>query len=98
MASYFQHTHSWPGLRPLFILAVAGFWIFFPVVFGSAAQQPFHHELEVEILHDTKTLRGIDTIRLPSGASRLRVAFHPSVRILAIEGATHSNKEGVLHL
>jgi hypothetical protein len=39
----------------------------FPAAFDSVAQQPLHHELEVEILHDAKTLRGIDTIHLPRG-------------------------------
>ena len=98
MISDCKHTHPLRGLHPIFIVAMAGLWILFPAAFDSAAQQPLHHELEVEILHDAKTLRGIDTIRLPRGASRLRVAFRPGVRILAVEGAAHTSKDGVLHL
>jgi hypothetical protein len=92
MVSNFRHTHPLRGLRPIFIVAMAGLWILFPAAFDSQAQQPLHHELEVEILHDAKTLRGIDTIRLPGGASRLRVAFRPGVRILDVEGATHAQR------
>jgi hypothetical protein len=77
---------------------MAGLWILFPAAFDAVAQQTLHHELEVEILHDAKTLRGIDTIRLPGGSSRLRVAFRPGVRILDVEGATYTHREGVLHL
>jgi len=92
------HIYPIGGLRPILIVAMAGLWILFPVAFDSAAQQTLHHDLEVEILHDAKTLRGIDTIRLPKGASHIRVAFRPNVRILAVEGATHTKKDGVLHL
>jgi hypothetical protein len=98
MVSDFRHTHPLRGLRPIFIVAMAGLWILFPAAFDSVAQQTLHHELEVEILHDAKTLRGIDTIRLPRGSSRLRVAFRPGVRILAVEGATYTHRDGVLHL
>ena len=98
MVSDFRHTHPLRGLRPIFIVAMAGLWILFPAAFDSAAQQTLHHELEVEILHDAKTLRGIDTIHLPRGSSRLRVAFRPGVRILDVEGATYTNRDGVLHL
>ena len=98
MISDFRHTHSLRLLRPIFIVAIAGLWILFAAAFDSAAQLTLHHELEVEILHDAKTLRGIDTIRLSRGASRLRVAFRPGVRILAVEGATHTYRDGVLHL
>jgi len=98
MVSDFRHTHPLRGLRPIFIVAMAGLWILFPAAFDSAAQQTLHHELEVEILHDAKTLRGIDTIHLPRGSSRLRVAFRPGVRILEVEGATYTNRDGVLHL
>ena len=98
MVSYFRHTHSLRGLRPMLIVAMAGLWMLFPAAFDSQAQQPLHHELEVEILHDAKTLRGIDTIHLPGGSSRLRMAFRPGVRILEVEGATYTNSDGVLHL
>jgi hypothetical protein len=98
MVSDFRHTHPLRGLRLIFIVALSGLWILFPAAFDSAAQQTLHHELEVEILHDAKTLRGIDTIHLPRGLSRLRVAFRPGVRILAVEGARHTNRDGVLHL
>jgi hypothetical protein len=98
MVSDFRHTHPLRGLRPIFIVAMAGLWILFPAAFDSVAQQTLHHELEVEILHDAKTLRGIDTIHLPRGSSRLRVAFRPGVRILDVEGATYTHREGVLHL
>jgi hypothetical protein len=67
MVSDFRHTHPLRGLRPFFIVAMAGLWILFPAAFDAVAQQTLHHELEVEILHDAKTLRGIDTIRLPGG-------------------------------
>ena len=66
------HTYPIRGLRPILIIAMAGLWILFPAAFDSAAQQNLHHELAVEILHDAKTLRGIDTIRLPKGASHIR--------------------------
>ena len=98
MVSDFRHTQPLRGLRFFFIVAMAGLWILFPAAFDSAAQQTLHHELEVEILHDSKTLRGIDNIRLLRGASRLRVAFRSGVRILALGGATHTKKNGVLHL
>jgi hypothetical protein len=98
MVSNFRHTHPLRGLRPILIVAMAGLWILFPAAFDSQAQQPLHHELEVEILHDAKTLRGIDTIHLPRGSSRLRVAFRPGVRIRDVEGATYTQKDGVLHL
>ena len=98
MVSDSRHTHPLRGLRPIFIVAMAGLWILFPAAFDSAAQLTLHHELEVEILHDAKTLRGIDTIHLPRGSSRLRVAFRPGVRILEVEGATYTNRDGVLHL
>ena len=87
MVSDFRHTHLLLGLRLIFIVAMAGLWNLFQAAFGSAAQQTLHHELEVEIFHDAKILRGIDTIHLPRGESRLRVAFHPGVRILAVGGA-----------
>ncbi|MGD8701151.1 MAG: M1 family aminopeptidase [Desulfosarcina sp.] len=90
--------HPLRGLRPIFIVAMAGLWILFPAAFDSAAKVTLHHALEVEILHDAKTLRGIDTIHLPRGTSRLRVAFRPGVRILGVGGATHTYKDGVLHL
>ncbi|MGD9308750.1 MAG: M1 family aminopeptidase [Desulfosarcina sp.] len=90
--------HPLRGLRPIFIVAMAGLWILFPAAFDSAAKGTLHHALEVEILHDAKTLRGIDTIHLPRGTSRLRVAFRPGVRILGVGGATHTYKDGVLHL
>lgn len=92
------HTYPIRGLRPILIIAMAGLWILFPAAFDSAAQQTLHHELAVEILHDAKTLRGIDTIRLPRGASHIRVAFRPNVRMLAVEGAMHTKKDGVLYL
>jgi len=98
MESDFRHTHPLRGLWPILTFAMAALWILFPGAFDSAAQQTLHHDLEVEILHDAKTLRGIDTIRLPRGASHIRVAFHPNVRVLAVEGATHTKKDGVLHL
>ena len=98
VASVFQHTHPLRDLRPIFIFVMAGLWILFPTPFDSIAQQSIHHELEVEILHDAKTLRGVDTIRLPEGVSRLRVAFRPGVRILAVGGATYTHRDGVLHL
>ena len=94
----FRQPHALRGLRPIFVAAMAGLWILFAAAFSSAAQQSLHHELEVEILHDAKTLRGMDTIRLPKGASRLRVAFRPGVRILGVGGATYTQKEGVLNL
>jgi hypothetical protein len=90
--------HPLRGLRPIFIVAMAGLWILFPAAFDSAAKGTLHHALEVEILHDAKTLRGIDTIHLPRGTSRLRVAFRPGVRILGVGGATHTYKDDVLHL
>jgi hypothetical protein len=96
--SNFRYTLPLSGLRPIVIIAMAGLWILCPAAFDAVAQQTLHHELEVEILHDAKTLRGIDTIRLPGGVSRLRVAFRPGVRILAVEGATYTHREGVLHL
>ena len=98
MESDCRHTQPLRGLRSLFIAAVAGLCILFPAAFGSAAQPALHHALEVEILHDAKTLRGIDTIRLPKGMSRLRVALRPGVRILTVQGATYTLKAGVLHL
>jgi len=98
MVSDFRHTHPLRGLRPVFIVAMAGLWILFPAAFNSAAQRTFHHELDVEIRHDAKTLRGIDTIRFPKGTSRIRVAVRPGVRILAVEGATQTIEKGVLHL
>ena len=98
MVTDFRHTHPLRGLRPIFIVAMAGLWILFPAAFDSLAQQTLHHELEVEILHDAKTLRGIDTIHLTRGSSRLRVAFRPGVRILEVEGATYTNRDGLLHL
>jgi hypothetical protein len=98
MVSDSRHTHLLRGLRPVFIVAIAGLWILFPTAFNSVAQQTIHHELEVEILHDTKTLRGIDTIRLPMGESRLRVAFRPGVRILSVGGATYTHSDGGLYL
>jgi hypothetical protein len=98
MARNFRHTHPLRGLRPMFIVAVAGLWLLFPVAFDAAAQRTIHHELEVEILHDVKILRGSDTIHFPAGVSRLSVALRPGVRILAVEGATHKLKDGVLRL
>ena len=94
----FPHHHPYRTLRLVFVAALAGLWILFAAAFDSAAQQTLHHELEVEILHDAKTLRGMDTIRFPKGASRLRASFRPGVRILGVEGATYTQKEGVLHL
>ena len=94
----FRHPHPYRTLRPIFVAALAGLWILFAAAFASAARQTLHHELEVEILHDAKTLRGMDTIRLPKGAPRLRVALRPGVRLLGVEGATYTQKEGVLHL
>ncbi|WP_419662416.1 uncharacterized protein Dvar_28760 [Desulfosarcina variabilis str. Montpellier] len=76
-----------------FVIAMAGLCILFPAAFDSAAQPPIHHALEVEILHAAQTLRGIDTIHLPKGASRLRVTFRPGVRMLAVEGATYTHEE-----
>jgi hypothetical protein len=98
MISDFRHTHSLRLLRPIFIVAIAGLWILFAAAFDSAAQLTLHHELEVEILHNAKTLRGIDTIRFPRGMSRLRVALRPGVRIIDVWGAKHALKDGVLHL
>ena len=98
MVSDFRHTHPSRGLRLIFNIAMAGLWILFPAAFDSAAQQPLHHALEVEILHDAKTLRGIDTIHIPRGSSRLRAAFRPGVRILEVEGAAYTHEDGVLHL
>jgi hypothetical protein len=98
MVSDFRHTHSLRGLLHIFIIAMAGLWILCPSASDSSAQRTLHHELEVEIFHDAKTLSGIDTIRLPIGASRLGVAFRPGVRILAEEGATYTKKNGVLQL
>jgi hypothetical protein len=98
MVSDFRHAYSVRGLRPIFIVAAAGMWILFTAVFDSAAQQTVHHEIAVEIIHDAKTLRGIDTIRFPADASRIRVAFHPGVRILDVDGATHTIVDGVLYL
>jgi hypothetical protein len=98
MLSDLRHTHPLRGLRPIFIVAIAGLWILCPAAFNSAAQQPLHHELEVEILHDAKTLRGIDTIHIPRGTLRLRVAFRPGVRILAVGGAAYTHEGGVLQL
>ena len=86
MVSDFRQIYPLCRLRPAFIFAIAGLWILFATAFDSVAQQNIHHELEVEILHDAKMLRGIDTIHLPKGASRLRVAFRPGVRILSVEG------------
>ena len=94
----FPHPHPYRTLRLVFVAAMAGLWILFAAAFDSAAQQTLHHELEVEILHDAKTLRGIDAIRFPKGTSRLRAALRPGVRILGVEGATYTPKEGVLHL
>ncbi len=62
MTSDFRHTHPLRGLRPVVVVAMAVLWILFPAALGFAAQQTLHHALEVEILHDAKTLRGIDTI------------------------------------
>ncbi len=98
MTYNFRQPHPLRGLHPVVVVAMAVLWILFPAALGSAAQQTLHHSLEVEILHDTKTLRGMDTIHLPKGSSRLRVAFRPGARILGVEGATHAHKEGVLHL
>ncbi len=98
MLSDLRQTHPLRGLRPIFIAALAGLWILCPGAFNSAAQQPLHHELEVEILHDAKTLRGIDTIHIPRGTLRLRVAFRPGVRILAVGGAAYTHEGGVLQL
>jgi hypothetical protein len=98
MTSDFRHPHPLRTLRLVFIAALAGLWILFAASVGSAAQQSLHHALEVEILHHAKTLRGKDTIRFPHGASRLRVAFRPDVRILGVEGATYTQKKGVLDL
>ena len=98
MTSDFRQPHPLRGLRPVVVVAMAGLWILFPAALGFAAQQSLHHALEVEILHDAKTLRGIDTIHLPKGSSRLRVALRPGLRILGVEGATYTHKEGVLHL
>ena len=98
MTSDFQHTLALRWLRPVFAVAIAGLWILFPAAFGCAAQRTVHHTLEVEILHDSRTLRGVDTIHLPTGVSRLRVAFRAGVRMLAVEGAAVTHEEGVLHL
>jgi hypothetical protein len=99
MVSYFRHTHPLRGLHPIYIIAMAGLWILFPIASDSAAQQSLHHELEVEILHDAKTLRGIDTIRLPRGCvAPARGLSSPHLRILGVEGAAHKLSEGVLHL
>lgn len=98
MTSKFRQPHPLGTLRLVFVAAMAGLWIFFAAAFDSAAQPTLHHELEVEILHDAKTLRGMDTIRLPKGAARLRVVFRPGVRILDVEGAAYTQKNGVLHL
>jgi hypothetical protein len=94
----FRHTRLLHGLRTMVIVAAAGLWILFAAVLNAAAQRTAHHDLEVEILNDAKTLRGSDTIRLSTGRARLRVALHPKVRILAVEGATHVHRDGVLHL
>ena len=59
-------------------------WLLFPAAFACAAQPTRHHELEVEILPDTKSLRGTDTIRFPGGMPRIRVALRPGVRILDV--------------
>ncbi|BBO75537.1 peptidase M1 [Desulfosarcina widdelii] len=98
MTSDSRHPHPLSTLRLVFVAALAGLWILFAAAVDSAAQQTLHHELEVEILHDAKTLRGKDTIRFPRGASRLRVAFRPDVRILGVKGATYTQKKGVLDL
>ena len=98
MVSDFRHTYPMRGLRFIFIVATVGMWILFTTAFDSAAKQTLHHELEVEIIQDAKTLRGIDTIRIPRDASHISVAFHPGVRILDVDGATHTIKDGVLHL
>ena len=98
MTSDYRYTHPLRILRLVFVAAMVGLWILFGAAFDSTAQQILHHELEVEILHDAKTLRGMDTIRLAKGASRLRVAFRPRVRILGVGGATYTQKEGVLDL
>ena len=98
MTSDSRHIHPLRCLHPVVLVAMAGLWILFPAAFGSAAQQTLHHALEVEILNDTQTLRGIDTIHLPRGVSRLRVAFRPGVRMLAVQGATVTQDDGVLHL
>ena len=98
MAHNFRHTHPSRGLCPIFIVAVAGLWILFSAAFEAAAQRTLHHELEVEIIHDAKILRGIDTIRFPEEVSSLRVGLRPGVRILAVEGATHTLRDGVLRM
>lgn len=98
IASAFRHIHLLRGLHPIFVVALAGLWVLFPAAMGSAAQRTLHHSLDVEIINDTKILRGIDTIHFPRGASRLRVAFRPGMRILSVAGATHTQREGVLHL
>ena len=98
MAFNNRYTDRVCGLRLILIVAMAGLWILFPGAFASAAQPTIHHELVVEILHDAKTLRGIDTIRIPGDVSRLRVTLRPGVRILGVEGATPTNNNGVLHL
>ena len=64
----------------------------------AAAQQSLQHALKVEILPDTKTLRGIDTIRMPEGISHLRAAFRPGVRVLAVGGARYTFGNGVLRM
>jgi hypothetical protein len=92
MVSDFRHAHPLRGLRPILAFAMAALWILFPVAFDSAAQQTLHHDLEVEILHDAKTLRGIDTLRLPRGVSRIRMVFHPGVRMLDVRDATYTKK------
>ncbi len=98
MLSKNRQSHALHGLRPIFIAAMAGLWILFPAAFDAAAQQALHHELAVEILHDAKVLRGMDTIRLPQGMSRLRVTVRPGVHILSVGGATTTHKDGVLYL
>ena len=98
VASDFSLTHHLQSLRFIFILAMAGLWTLFLAAFDSAAQQTLHHELEVEIFNDSKTLRGTDTIRFPRGMSRIQVAFRPGVRILDVGGAAVTYKDGIVHL
>lgn len=98
MVSNIRNSYRLNGLRPIFIAPVAGLWVLFNTVLGFATQYKLHHELEVEILTDTKTLRGSDAIHLPRGMSRLEVALHPGVRILDVKGATLVSENDVLRL
>ncbi len=98
MVSDIRHYSILHGLRPIFIGVAAVIWILFSVTPGFSEQQPLHHELEVEILHHAKMLRGTDTIHLPKGMKALRIVLRPGVKILAVEGADYLIQNSVLNL